>query len=125
MIYASESYPLPVLEVLVHADQSILQLDYVFVELTLPSDTLPQQVAPSDLPPDWASAHGQVLTKELGRKWLAEKSSLALAVPSAVIPLAHNVLLNPAHPDIHQVKVGPPIAFEFDPRLFKFTLPAP
>lgn len=45
------------------------------------------------------------------------RHSVALAVPSIVIPEEHCVLLNPEHPDTHQVTVRYPVDFLFDERL--------
>ncbi|WP_217807303.1 RES family NAD+ phosphorylase [Methylomagnum ishizawai] len=40
-----------------------------------------------------------------------------LAVPSAIIPTETNDLLNPAHRDFAQLRIGEPSNFTFDPRL--------
>jgi RES domain-containing protein len=40
-------------------------------------------------------------------------------VPSVVIPVEYNYLLNPVHPDFSKFVFGSPEAFEFDPRLWK------
>jgi hypothetical protein len=40
-----------------------------------------------------------------------------LRVPSAVVPLAFNFLLNPLNSDFAHIVVGPPQPFTFDPRL--------
>ncbi len=42
-----------------------------------------------------------------------------LRVPSAIIPQDYNYLLNPAHPDFAQIKIGTPETFDLDTRLFK------
>lgn len=44
-------------------------------------------------------------------------SSLALIVPSRVIPLERNVLLNPRHPAMAEVTVALTEPFVFDDRL--------
>jgi len=44
-------------------------------------------------------------------------STLALSVPSRVIPLERNVLLNPRHPAMAEVKVALTEPFVFDDRL--------
>ena len=44
-------------------------------------------------------------------------SSVALSVPSRVIPLERNVLLNPRHPAMAEVKVALSEPFVFDDRL--------
>jgi RES domain-containing protein len=68
------------------------------------------------LPGNWASDHGH--TRPLGTAWLSGKKSVALVVPSVVIPLERNVLLNPAHPHFDRVATIDCKPFFFDPRLF-------
>jgi RES domain-containing protein len=40
-----------------------------------------------------------------------------LKVPSAIIDLEYNYLLNPAHPDFEKIKIRSVNKFTFDPRL--------
>ncbi len=49
--------------------------------------------------------------------WLRSASSLGLVVPSRVIPLERNVLLNPRHPAMVDVQVALTEPFAFDDRL--------
>jgi RES domain-containing protein len=68
------------------------------------------------LPANWSSDHGH--TRPLGTTWLSGKKSVALVVPSVVIPLERNILLNPEHPDFDRVSMVDCKPFFFDPRLF-------
>lgn len=56
-------------------------------------------------------------SRALGDAWLRSASSLGLSVPSRVIPLERNVLLNPRHPAIAEVTVALTEPFVFDDRL--------
>jgi RES domain-containing protein len=40
-----------------------------------------------------------------------------LEVPTSIVPLEHNYLLNPAHPDFAQIRLEKPRRFGFDERL--------
>jgi RES domain-containing protein len=51
--------------------------------------------------------------------WAQSGESVVLAVPSAIIPIEFNYLINPQHPDIHQISIGNPQAFLFDKRLLR------
>jgi RES domain-containing protein len=42
-----------------------------------------------------------------------------LYVPSAVVPGEHNVLINPSHPDMKQVKILDVEVYKFDKRLLQ------
>jgi RES domain-containing protein len=52
-----------------------------------------------------------------GDAWLRSAQSLGLFVPSRVIPLERNILLNPRHPAMTQVTVTLTEPFVFDDRL--------
>jgi RES domain-containing protein len=50
-------------------------------------------------------------------------NSVALRVPSTLVPSESNFLLNPEHADFSKLKIGQALAFEFDVRLRKATKP--
>jgi RES domain-containing protein len=53
----------------------------------------------------------------MGTAWLQGQTSLALKVPSAILPQEHNVLLNPTHEEMSHIKLLSVDPFECDPRL--------
>jgi len=55
----------------------------------------------------------------LGSAWASASRTVALVVPSTIIPSEINVLLNPLHADRARVVVHPPERFAFDPRMRK------
>jgi len=57
------------------------------------------------------------MSQAVGDAWLHSGSSLGLLVPSRVIPLERNVLLNPRHPAMVEVRVAVSVPFVFDDRL--------
>jgi RES domain-containing protein len=57
-----------------------------------------------------------------GSDWARERRSVALRVPSVIIPSEPNYMLNPEHPDFHRaVSVGPAQKFAFDQRLMRLV----
>lgn len=48
---------------------------------------------------DAPSEDPEAQTRAFGTAWLREKRSLALLVPSFVLPYERNVLINPLHPN--------------------------
>ena len=116
VVYAGSSIALCTLEMLVHInDIGLLQLAYQVVELDVP-DELVETLDPGALPEDWTMPEHPEC-KRIGDEWLDSGRSTAFRVPSAVVPMEHNVLLNPAHPgfrDIESLGVRP---VSFDPRL--------
>jgi RES domain-containing protein len=58
-----------------------------------------------------------VAVQRIGSEWQASAHSVALLVPSVLIPQESCLLLNPRHPDTDKVMVGYPEPFQFDGRL--------
>jgi len=74
-------------------------------------------LAPGRLPRSWRTAQGVPLTQALGDEWLASGRTLALAVPSSIVPEEKNYVLNPTHPAFAKLAVGTAAPFVLDPRL--------
>lgn len=114
-VYTAGSLSLAVLEVLAHSDASLLPEDLVYVEAAIPASikisTLPE------IPHDWQESPAPNSTKALGQKWIQEATSAVLAVPSTLVPIETNYLLNPAHKDFKKIRIQPSVKFNFDPRL--------
>ena len=104
-------------EILVHARGAQLLINhYVFFEAEIPDDLI-LMVDLANLPSGWnANPHTNAST-DFGDAWLTSMASLALYVPSAVVPRAFNILLNPDHPDFDKVTIDSPEPFRFDRRL--------
>ena len=116
MVYTSESLSLAVLETLVRAGSRNRLRDFRCIPATLPREPGTLQ-----LPDNWNAVPYRASSQQAGDAWIRTCSGLAVRVPSVVVPIEHNVLLNPRHPDFAEVHVGEPIPFPIDPR---FTAPA-
>ena len=57
-------------------------------------------------------------SRSFGDEWARSQRSVALAVPSIVIPQERNLLRNTLHPHFHNMRVSPPQPFWWDHRLF-------
>ena len=57
-------------------------------------------------------------TRRRGQSWLVHGGTLAICVPSVIIPIENNVLLNPVHHLYEELSWSEPEPFYFDPRLF-------
>ena len=55
--------------------------------------------------------------REFGDRWLDERRSLALRVPSVIVPQESNILLNPLHPQAAGIRILEQTEFRFDPRM--------
>jgi RES domain-containing protein len=116
VIYAASSYPLALLEKLVHWS-GVLPAGQHYVEAVLPSGTSYEEFAP-DLHPGW-NLPDSIVAREFGKTWLREMRSAVLFAPSAVAPLSQNVLINPAHLDAVKIVPGREKPVPWDVRLFR------
>ncbi|MGE9269061.1 MAG: RES family NAD+ phosphorylase [Verrucomicrobiales bacterium] len=116
-VYLGSTRSLCALELLVHLPSpGSRRKAFSFLSLELPSASI-HTLPTSALPESWREDPPTSATMHLGDDWLAAGSSLALAVPSAIMPEEWNFLLNPLHPDFHRLKISEPAAFRFDQRL--------
>jgi RES domain-containing protein len=67
--------------------------------------------------PNWHLLQYRANTQKLGGVWYEQKSSVALKVPSAIIPYEFNFVLNTQHPGFSQVKIERLEDFNWDQRL--------
>jgi RES domain-containing protein len=119
MAYCSATLSLAVLEVLAHHRAPIPPQDFAAIPAVIQHGLKIETIHASDLPTDWRDDPAPVRLQEIGSDWLRRLSSLALAVPSVIVPLEFNYLINPRHADFAQLVIGPPQTFHFDPRFLR------
>jgi RES domain-containing protein len=115
-VYAAGTLALATLEIVVHIDSSATLPAYSVFQMAIPDD-LVENVEVDSLPDDWREYPSPAALRALGDAWLDAARSPALKVPSAVVPVEFNYLLNPAHPEFPQVVIGPQLPYEIDTRL--------
>lgn len=116
-VYCSDSLPLACLEVLVHLRPSPRTFPRsVYYEVEIPDGQL-ERIAPEKLPAGWDRAVPAAATRDLGTAFLEQRRAVGLIVPTAILPVGSNVLLNPLHPAFSLRWVRGPWAFRFDGRL--------
>lgn len=117
VVYAADSPALALLETMVHLEETDL-LAFAYLALPIRFDEAYLTVLDEqDLPGDWNVWPWPESTQYLGTRWLDERRSVVLRVPSAVVPHQSNYLINPTHPDFSRLDVGPAAPFPIDPRL--------
>lgn len=86
----------------------------------LPADPLLYKTMQGrDLPAGWASVPADSPSMDFGTEWLLSNSTLGLIVPSAILPLESNIVINPNHPAVSQIRVTEIYDFMYDPRMFE------
>lgn len=113
VIYTSESLALCLAECLVHVPGR-LPRDYVALKIGVPEDSV-EFLDVRSLGPGWQ--RNVQLTRAAGDDWIAAARTVALGVPSAVLPESLNLLLNPLHRRAEEIEVLNQWPFEFDARL--------
>lgn len=118
MVYTSDSPALAALELLTQLNDATRLPRFVLVEAEVPAAAV-ETLDVATLPPRWRSYPAPPELQVLGDAWVKSGRSLALRVPSAVLPRQSNCLLNPAHPQFAKVRLGRAEAFDFDLRLLR------
>lgn len=86
----------------------------------LPDDpSLYLEPEPEALPPGWNALPADRASMTFGTNWLNAKSHLGLIVPSVVLPLERNIVLNPLHDAIRKVRIVDIYDFSYDQRMFE------
>jgi RES domain-containing protein len=118
MVYCADQPATALLQTLAHARRAdLLTAAYVVFEVELDPDVHLLRFPREDLPADWQMWPWPEATQELGTYWYDQAASLALEVPSAVVPRQRNYLLNAQHADFTSADVRGPEAFPVDLRL--------
>ena len=117
VIYASERYATAMLETLVRWNGPPPGNQH-FVRIRIPAGTS-HEVANPDAPelegwhlPDSPSA------RRFGRRWYAESRSAILIVPSVVVRMERNIVINASHPEFSQLTPDAETPVWWDERLF-------
>lgn len=119
VVYTSMSLSLAALEVFVHFDTDVAPTGLIAIPAEIPEHLKIEKIELSRLPKNWHDHPSPQSLKQIGSSWVAEGSSVALSVPSALIPSERNYLLNPKHKDFKLIEIGEPLPFRFDPRMWK------
>jgi len=117
VLYAASSAALAALEVLVHVDPLSAPSDLRLLTIDLPPSVSSEMIDPASLPRRWSAVPAPRALQRLGAAWLTALRSAALVVPSAIIPIERNKLLNPRHRDAVHARVVGNAPFTFDTRL--------
>lgn len=117
VIYAATSRSLACLENLVHRRGRGLLADFTVMVIYLPDDLTQERVELSSLPQDWNRTVDVRHCQQQGARWYREATSLVLSVPSAVIPMERNLVINTEHSSSSKIQLIHTEPFYFDPRL--------
>lgn len=119
MVYSTGAASLAVLEILVHMHEPPGLSGFTLLSIDVPENLI-ELLDESALPAGWDSAITPDSVQTIGDTWIQQSHALALAVPSAILPIEYNYLLNPQHTAFQSIVAkAQQVPFEFDERLFK------
>ncbi|MCC2978190.1 RES family NAD+ phosphorylase [Sphingomonas sp. PL-96] len=116
--YTSSSRALACLETVVHLNASGLPLNRYLVEVTVPKDIWARRetIDPAQHV-GWDAEPAGLTSTEVGTRWITERRSALLCVPSVIVPEEDNILINPAHADATRITAQKVRRWLYDPRL--------
>ena len=119
VVYGSEHLSLAVLEFRVNQGGYDPDDQYVYFQFEFDEALVERVETP---PADWLTRFKEdgsiTAAQAFGKEWFLQKRSAVLSVPSAVILIERNFVLNPRHADFVKVAVSPAAACDLDLRLW-------
>jgi len=117
-VYMGFSPAICSLETFVHTNRYPV-LPLMITRFILPNDAdLYLEPNPATLPDGWATIPPDRASMSYGTKWLYSGQHLGLVVPSAVLPLERNIVINPGHPAVTKIVIDSQFDFMYDQRMF-------
>jgi RES domain-containing protein len=118
VIYAAETFSGALLEVLVHSNLSQPPKNHRVVRIVIPEEVKMETLSAGKLP-GW-DAENLIASRAFGDRWITEKRSAVLKVPSVITKEREsNLLINPSHTQFALIVPSEPEAIDWDTRLFR------
>jgi RES domain-containing protein len=119
IVYGSEHLSLAVLEFRVNQGGYDPDGQYVYFQFEFGAALLERVETP---PANWLTRFEEdgstTAAQAFGERWFLERRSAILSVPSAVIRIERNFVLNPQHADFKNVTIAPAEKLDLNPRLW-------
>lgn len=119
ILYTAGSLSLAALEMLVHFNNEEILLSYSFAAAEFDESLILPVEEFGTLPENWSNSPPPLDIQRIGDQWAQSRTSVVLKVPTSVLPVEFNYLINIEHPEFSKVKLGEPQTFTFDERLYK------
>ena len=125
VVYLSSHLGLAALEKIVHAAPAGKGVLLHAIAVEIPSRQMKDAHRPGVLPHDWRDPEPGVQTMAWGSQWAQSRRSLVAVLPSALLPLTcfehsweFNLMLNPEHDAMSEVRILERPRYSFDPRMW-------
>lgn len=119
VLYCAENVSLAALETLVHFAAISLPLNRYLVRIDISQDVwnAAERLDAGTAPVGWDALPAGRASMAHGTRWLSERRSACLMVPSVITPEECNVLVNPLHPDAAGIRATKLRRWLYDYRL--------
>jgi RES domain-containing protein len=115
-VYCSENIALALLEYYVHATNiAYLPKEILLAKIEFPNHFKIEEL--KELPEKWNQYPYTSATSEIFTKFSKDRNFFALRVPSSIVSLESNIILNPLFKDFAKVKVKEFVKMPIDDRL--------
>lgn len=115
-VYCSENVSLALLEYYIHSENiAYLPKEILLAKIYIPDEFIIEQLI--DLPENWSQYPYNSKTTELFTNLAKDRNFFALRVPSSVVGLESNIILNPLYKDFGKVEVIEFFKLPIDERL--------
>jgi len=119
ILYTAGSLSLAALEMVVHLNSEEILLSYSFASAEFDESLILSVEEFQTLPENWNASPSPLEIQRIGDEWAEAQASVVLKVPTSVLPVEFNYLINIRHPGFTKIKLGKPQPFTFDKRLYK------
>jgi len=115
-VYCSENASLALLEYHVHSENiATLPKEILVAKIEIPDDFVIQEL--KDLPAGWDNYPYSSITTSVFTELAKDRNFFGLKVPSSIVGIEHNILLNPLFKDFGKVEITEFFQLPIDARL--------
>lgn len=118
-LYCSETRALAVLELLVHTKNEILPKNLRIITIEIPTKFKSRIIQIENLPNNWNSLQTIEETQIIGKNYFENNNCLGIKVPSAIIEMENNFVLNPSFKNYNLLEIKSIDKFKLDKRLLR------
>ncbi len=97
ILYTAGSLSLAALEILVHLNDEEILLSYSFAGAEFDESLVLSVEEFRALPGNWSASPAPLEIQQIGDEWARAQSSVVLKVPTSVLPIEFNYLINVEH----------------------------
>jgi RES domain-containing protein len=114
IVYCADHPASALLEILVNSNPENWPDSFQLLDIEAPDDI---QIVEPDLPTEWRQ--DSELTRDIGTRFISERSGVLMRMPSAILPFCFNYLLNPSLAEAAGVRIAGVSRHPIDQRLLR------